>query len=83
MSYVEADTWFTSDSAREKQGSDYAKSQGLWVGTSSGNSRYWLRSPSHYYSRYARVVNDDGSIGNSNSVDRTNYGVLPALAIEL
>ena len=92
MSYVEATTWFTRNSAREKltrnsarekQGSDYAKSQGLLVDTSSGNSRYWLRSPNHFYSRYARVVNDDGIIGNSNSVDRTNYGVLPALVIEL
>ena len=88
MSYVEADTWFTSDSAREKQGSDYAKSQELCVykGSSySGNSYYWLRSPNSDYSYDARVVGYDGSIDSYTyvDVDHSYYGVLPALVIEL
>ena len=88
MSYVEADTWFTSEFAREKQGSDYAKSQGLCVLVISshlGNSYYWLRSPYNYYSNRARYVSYDGGIGSHSheSVFYTYYGVLPALVIEL
>ncbi len=85
MSYVEAATWFTRNPAREKQGSDYAKSQGLYVNTSSsysGNSIYWLRSPSNGSSNLTRVVSDDGSIDDYN-VFRTSSGVLPALVISL
>ena len=83
MSYAEAITWFTSSAERQKQGSDYAKSQGLWVGTSSGNRYYWLRSPYFDYSSLARVVSDDGGIDDYNHVCETNRGVLPALVIEL
>ena len=86
MSYVDATTWFTSNSAREKQGSDYAKSQGLYVSTSSsysGNSRYWLRSPYNYYSYSARAVYYDGNLDYSYYVYTSNLGVLPALVIML
>ncbi len=85
MSYVEATTWFTRNSAREKQGSDYAKSQGLWVSTSSsflGNGLYWLRSPRSDSGSGARVVGSDG-IFKYYSVRNTFIGVLPALVIEL
>lgn len=84
MSYVEATTWFTSSSARRKQGSDYAKSQGLYVSTSSsysGNSYLWLRSPRNY-SNDARNVDYDGDLNHRN-VRNTSFGVLPALVIEL
>ena len=85
MSYVEATTWFISRSARQKQGSDYAKSQGLYVSMSSsysGNSHLWLRSPDRDSSNYARNVIYDGRI-NYNFVIDTDTGVLPALVIEL
>ena len=81
MSRVEADTWFTSDSAREKQGSDYAKSQGMYVYL--GNSFYWLRSPGINGSSYALVVRDIGSVDTLISARSTSRGVLPALVIEL
>ena len=84
MSYVEASTWFTSAAARQRQGSDYAKCQGLYVSTSSsyaGNSCLWLRSP-NYDSYSARYVNYYGYF-DYNYVYDTNGGVLPALVIEL
>ena len=45
-----ANTENSVDVARQAQGSDYAKSQGLWVQTNSlyeGNSNWTLRSPDH------------------------------------
>lgn len=45
-----ADTENSVDVARQAQGSDYAKSQGLWVQTNSsynGNSNWTLRSPDY------------------------------------
>ena len=83
MSYVEAITWFTSAAARQRQGSDYAKSQGLLVSSSyAGNSDLWLRSPDDFNSRIARSVIVDGSF-DCISVDYTYLGVLPALVIKL
>ena len=35
----------TRDEARKAQGTDYAKSQGLLINRSTGNSNWWLRSP--------------------------------------
>ncbi len=84
MSYVESTTWFTSSAERQKQGSDYAKSQGLSVDTSSaylGNSPYRLRSPGNDDSEAILVY--DGVDDENGGVDDTSLGVLPALVIEL
>ena len=51
------------DEARIAQGTDYAKSQGIWVNTKSeylGNSEWWLRSPC-------------GDSGNKLGVDGVGY----------
>ncbi len=69
--------------AREVQGSDYAKSQGLKVsGASSygGNSNWLLRSPSSSSNRTC-YVNYDGSVYYNGVVEDTGYGIRPALRI--
>ena len=74
---------YEPDTAREAQGTDYAKVQGLWVDTSSpyyGNSWWWLRSP-YYSSYYACGVYSGGSSDDSFNVGSTDIGVRPALKI--
>ncbi len=70
----------TYDTARRAQGTDYAKSQGLWVSGSSsyyGNSWWWLRSPSDY-SNFVCEVYYDGNSHYDHGVNDTNGGVRPA-----
>ena len=74
---------FSYDEARQAQGSDYAKCQGLYVDSSSGYSRWWLRSAG-YYSDLACSVEYDGWLsdyyyGTSN----VNFGVRPAFRLNL
>lgn len=46
LSYKDVfNTYFSLDSKRKKFSTDYAKCQGLAVDSSSGYSRWWLRSP--------------------------------------
>ncbi|MBQ7307024.1 MAG: hypothetical protein IJW82_00675, partial [Clostridia bacterium] len=85
LSYQEVTTYFTSNSERQKKGTDYAKCQGLFVNTSSeyyGNSVWWLRSPYNNYSYRSFNVFIGGGI-NGSDVDFTIRGVLPALKIKL
>jgi len=72
----------TSTTARQAEGSDYAKCQGLQFNSSNGNSYWWLRSPSSYNSYYAYIVNSDGNISGS-VVYNANIGVRPACWIIL
>ena len=88
LSYSEATTYYSSSTLRVAQGSDYAKSQGLCVSTSSntiGNSYYWLRSPDYFYKYGANFVFDDGDICylSSGLVYYTYTGVRPACCINL
>ncbi len=84
LSYQEANTYFGSNSARQKKSTDYAKSQGLWTNTDSylGNGYWWLRSPNYFYSYPSRRVDRDGSF-DSIGVNYTMVGVVPALVIRL
>ena len=72
-----------NDPARQAQGSDYAKCQGLYVDSSNDCSRWWLRSAG-YYSDLACSVEYDGWLsdyyyGTSN----TDFGIRPALKLNL
>jgi hypothetical protein len=58
--------------------SAYAKAQGVYTETTG---IWWLRSP-YTTSSSARYVNIDGNFG-TNSVNRTDLGVIPALWISL
>lgn len=72
------------DSARQLKSSDYAKSQGIAVGTIyAGNTCWWLRAPSYEYDGCALLVNASGYPNGAISVYETSLGVVPALWIHL
>jgi hypothetical protein len=86
LSYKEAKDYCSSDNKRKAQGTDYAKSQGLWVSTKSGNngnSCYWFRSPEDDDSYHATIVAFDGGIYSNYGVDDTDFGVRAACWIKL
>ncbi len=68
---------FSSDETRKAQGSDYAKSQGLYVSTSGSNSgkSYWRLRSAGSYSVITCEVDYDGYVGSSYGTDKTDYGV--------
>lgn len=67
LSLAEAKKYFTNNAARLAHPTDYAASQGVYVGTASnadqpeGAAVWWLRS-NGYYAGYASVVTDDGYV---------------------
>jgi len=72
----------SSDTARRKQASGYAKCQGTWV--SDGDIGYWwLRSPHCSYDYRSRVVNNNGSSADYSVAINCSYGIAPALQITL
>ncbi len=75
----------TFDTARRMTVSDYARSTGAYMNTSSssfGCGDWWLRSPDRSYSDDARVVDRNG-YAVSSYVYFDHYGVVPALNIIL
>ncbi len=72
----------STTTTREAKATDYAKAKGCYVNKYNGNSSWWLRSPTSYYSSYARSVNNSGSIG-SYYVNDSRYGVRAALEITI
>ena len=70
----------SSDTARQRTSSDYAKCQGIDK-NSAGNSYWWLRSP-YDYSSLACDGNYNGNAGYSDSVTGTFIGVVPALKLQ-
>ena len=81
ISYIQAIYHFGT-TTKQKQGSDYCKAQGLY--TYNGNGYWWTRSPYNTYSYSTWCVSVDGVTGR-NDIDSslTNYGVVPALRINL
>ena len=73
----------TYDAARQMTVSDYARSTGVPMDTSSSCGSWWLRSPVDYPSGGARFVYRRGSAGSDGSVCYGCYGVVPALNISL
>ena len=71
---------FSSSSARQAKGTDYAKCQGLWVNSSNECSSQRLRSAG-YYSHNTCSVFSGGDLGNGGGVDDASFGVCPALKI--
>lgn len=64
----------SKDTARLREGTDYAKCQGLWI----NNSWWWLRSPSNAYGA-AGVDNDGWAFSYISDVNFAYEGVVPAL----
>ena len=82
LSITEVNQYFSSDSARQCQGTAYCYAQGAYKG-SKGNCWWWLRSPGSD-SSYAARVYDDGSVRSSGTfVDYGSDAVRPALWINL
>ena len=83
LSYSEAKTYYSTNDARKAQGSDYAKSQGLYLKTSTdiGCSYYWHRSPNDSGTESALKV-DNGGI-YYDSVYSTRGGVRAVCWINL
>lgn len=82
LSVVEAQK--LSSSNRKILTSDYARSEGANMSTSSstyGNGYWWLRSADPYSKYYARIYTPDGSNSRSG-VDWWQGGVAPALKIK-
>ena len=82
LSIMEVNNYFSSDSARQCQGTAYCYAQGAYK-ASNGNCWWWLRS-SGYFSDYAAYVYDNGSVRSSGDlVTYVNDAVRPALWIDL
>ena len=75
------------DIARQKVTSDYSRTTGAYMYTSSdyfGTGLWWLRSPNYYRSYSARGVDGNGvAEGSTYDVHSTYGGVVPALRIRL
>ena len=66
------------DTARQRKSTDYAQCQGCYTRSDSGNSWWWLRSPSSS-SGATEVVYEGWARYYYYGVNYTNRGVLPAL----
>jgi len=78
LSITEVYKYFSSESARQCQGTAYCYAQGAYK-ASNGNCWWWLRSPGNN-SNNAANVNNDGSVNNNgNNVNNDNDAVRPAL----
>ena len=74
LSSGEADKYFSSDSARQAEGTEYACNKGK-----SASWYWWLRSANNI--EYAGFVSE-GELGYGEEVDR-NMGIRPAMWIEI
>ncbi|MBR5620452.1 MAG: Ig-like domain repeat protein, partial [Clostridia bacterium] len=72
----------TRDEARKAQGTDYAKSQGLLINRSTGNSNWWLRSPG-INEHCAFGVFSHGAADMNTAVYDTGNGIRPAFKLDL
>lgn len=81
LSVVEADKYFSSDSERQCKATYYAEANGAFV-ASNGYTYWLLRSPGDN-SNYCCGVDDDGCVDIDYDVDYSDYGVRPALWINL
>ena len=83
LSIYEAQTYYSSNSARIAKGTDYAKCQGLW--TSNENGCYMLRKPESSNEKLSMQITEEGYIASNTSkwVIETTTGVRPACWIKL
>ena len=79
LSIPEAIKYFSSDSARQCEPTDFAVANGA----DSGNCWWWLRSPSDDLDVVATVDYNGGVCELGNYVDFDSYAVRPALWIDL
>ena len=83
LSIPEANKYFSSDSARQCEPTDYAVSGGAYVNSSNGNCWWWLRSPGCSQTYAARVYMVGGVGEDGEGVGYGSAAVRPALWIEI
>lgn len=70
---------------RAKKVTDYAVANGAYKDESSGNGKWWTRSPNAGGTSFARVVNSDGSCNQyapqETNVKKTDIGIVPAITL--
>lgn len=82
LSITEADKYFSSDSARQCEPTDFAVANSTWE-SDTVNCCWWLRSPGIFQS-FAVLVSCDGGVGDDGDrVGNDVYTVRPALWIDL
>jgi len=82
LSLTDLNTYFESDSARICESTKYAKAQGVST-DSRGASCWWLRTPGSNNARHINVTNI-GSVDTYGASNRViNFGVRPAMWIDL
>ena len=81
LSINEVNKYFSSDSARQCQGTAYCYALGAYK-AGNGNCWWWLRSPGNNFD-HAAYVNYDGSVNNSGSFVYDNMAVRPAIWIDI
>lgn len=72
--------YFETDSDRQAIATDYAKCQGVMLG-SNGNAYWRLRSPYINFVYYDTYINERGEIYNRN-ITNTCYGIRPVIWID-
>lgn len=83
LSITEVNKYFSSDSARECEPTDYAVAEGAYVNSDNGNCWWWLRSPGLNHFRAASVVYFGYVLEFGYDVDYDDYAVRPALWIDM
>lgn len=82
LSITEVYKYFSSESARQCQGTAYCYAQGAYK-ASNGNCWWWPRSPGYGSDRAAGVRSDGSVYFDGYGVDRVSGAVRPALWINL
>ena len=82
LSITEAGKYFSSDSARQCQGTEYCYAQGANK-ADNGNCWWWLRSPGDRSSSAACVRSDGSVCASGVSVDDDGSCVRPALWLDI
>ena len=82
LSITEVNNYFSSNSARQCQGTAYCYAQGAYK-ADNGNCGWWLRSPGDYSNDAAYVYNFGRVDGSGINVNYDGYAVRPALWIDL
>lgn len=83
LSIMGANNYFSSDSARQCEATNYAVANGAYVNGGNSNCDWWLRSPGRYQNRAATVSTVGVVAGRGSYVTYGLSAVRPALWIDL
>ena len=81
MSYQDLYRYYSSDNQRQAQGTDYAKSKGLWLSTDDNylnNCYWWTRSACTTYSHIVYNFYQDGNINSFSDANNSTFNGIRA-----